>query len=262
MFNSFVAFALAGCAMGQSAQNTNFMAATPTLKDASAQIATTSLAVQMSELINGNDSYTIFSSLVTADMAKDYSSTDTAVIQYVSYIPLVNTVESSTDAYWVQIYVAEIDEWSAKSQPIVYGQGYAAKIPTFGDTDLGEQVLASLTGGESGVNCNMEYDFITKETTVDQDMCLSPQQAFKPTQETMTPTSITWAVDVVNPFATEDAQSKFATGINTAMKTVSITAQFYDGTTYTTASSTVNFESGASTLALLGASLALVAATF
>ncbi len=78
----------------------------------------------------------------------------------------------------------------------------------------------------------------------------------------MTPTSITWAVDVVNPFATEDAQSKFATGINTAMKAVSITAQFYDGTTYTTASSTVNFESGASTLALLGASLALVAATF
>ena len=71
------------------------------------------------------------------------------------------------------------------------------------------------------------------------------------------------AVDVVNPFATEAEQSTFATGITTAMKTVTVAAQFYDGTTYTTSSSVVNFDnSGASSLALLGASLALVAATF
>ena len=109
----------------------------------------------------------------------------------------------------------------------------------------------------------MSYDYITKLPDVTDGLCISPSQAFKPTQqETMTPTSITWEVAAVNPFVTEDAQAAFATGINTTMKTVSITAQFYDGSKYTTETSMVNFESGASTLALLGASLALAAATF
>ena len=113
--------------------------------------------------------------------------------------------------------------------------------------------------------CVTTYDMITKQTVTTAGTCLSPLTSLKPAQMSKTDNSITFAAGLVRQFSSEDVQTKYATDINTSMEAVVAVAQYYDGTSYYTNESTVKFSSdnsSASTFALLGASLALVAATF
>ncbi len=136
--NSFVAFALAGCAMGQSASTTTYSAATASLatKDTAAtSVATTQMDVTLSEFINGDDSYSTFNTQITFNMAKDFGTGASASVEYISYIPLVKVEESNAagDQWFAQLYEADIGGWSDTSQPIIYKQYITDATETFGD---------------------------------------------------------------------------------------------------------------------------------
>ena len=77
MYKNFAAIAFAGCVQAQTAMNTNYTAATVTVVDsAKATLATTSATFQLSELINGSDSYSVVNYSLTMNSASTWS-TDT-----------------------------------------------------------------------------------------------------------------------------------------------------------------------------------------
>ncbi len=252
--------------MGQSAQTTTYSAATASLETTATEpvsVATTKMDVTLAEFINGDDSYSTFNTQITFNMAKDFATDSKTTVEFLSYIPLVKTEENAAgDEWFAQLYEADIGAWTETNQPVNYKQYITTSTLKFGDY---ESIVAEMADTGFVAKCVTSYDLITKQTTTTAGTCLSPLTSLKPAQMSKTDNSITFAAGLVRQFSSEDVQTKYATDINTSMEAVIAVAQYYDGSTYYTNQSTVKFSgdnSGASTLALLGASLALVAATF
>ena len=54
-------------------------------------VASTQLSIQLSELINGADSYSIMNMQVAINMDADFSNASNESVQYATYIPFTET---------------------------------------------------------------------------------------------------------------------------------------------------------------------------
>ena len=75
MYKTFAAIAFAGSVQAQTAMNTDWNANTVTVVDsAKATLATTSATAQLSELMNGSDSYSVLNFTWTMKSASTWST--------------------------------------------------------------------------------------------------------------------------------------------------------------------------------------------
>lgn len=96
MYKNFAAIAFAGCVQAQTAMNTNYTANTVTVVDsAKATLATTSATFQLSELINGSDSYSVENYSLTMKSASTWSTETGALTELMSCTPFSYMDEST-----------------------------------------------------------------------------------------------------------------------------------------------------------------------
>ena len=90
MFKSFAAIAFAGCVQAQTASNSNWTATTVTVTDTATpkvNLATTSMTANLSELINGANSYSIMTSTVTMKSASTWSTDAGSLTEFMYCTP-------------------------------------------------------------------------------------------------------------------------------------------------------------------------------
>ena len=99
MFKSFAAIAFAGCVQAQTATNSDWTATTVTVQDSAtpkANLATSSMTANLSELINGDNSYSILTTTVTMNSASTWSTDAGSQTEYMYCYSFTDTEEGAT----------------------------------------------------------------------------------------------------------------------------------------------------------------------
>jgi len=99
IFKSFATIAFAGCVQAQTATNSDWTATTVTVQDRAnprANLATSSMTLNMSELINGVNSYSITTTTVTMKSASTWSTETGSMTEYMYCFSYTDTEEGAT----------------------------------------------------------------------------------------------------------------------------------------------------------------------
>lgn len=220
-------------------------------------VTTSSITVDIQELVNGDESYTVINELFKMQLSNGmkWSGDSEEFVDMVTCIPY--TKKTSQVFYCQNILIKNpknsFDRWSW------YNIWPAATtVPTFNNASSLNQQMVDYNGQAP---C---FIYVDKEQT--GEACMTPANTFVPADSQFTAYGFTWAVDIAMSFASEDAQSSWQSMILDGLTKVQV-ATLYASSAYSSieGQATYNFNpnptpgSGASTMAFIGASAALIA---
>lgn len=135
----------------------------------------------------------------------------------------------------------------------------ATTVPNTTDID-GRSLNQQMVDYNGDPNCAIYFD-----RTYDPKACMTPANTYVPADSQYTAYGFTWAGDILMSFDTEEAQSSWQSMVLDGLTKVQVATLYSSSATQTTVGqATFNFNpnptgSGASTLAVIGMSAALIA---